>query len=640
MSTTTLLIQLPIPQLTFGRQTGNIPLAAACLKQAVADLPDTTVEILPESVGSYLADAALVKMITARRPEIIGFSVYSWNVRRSQYLAKMIKSVYHPRIVFGGPESTPDNGLIDSKHVDALVYGEGEIVFRRLLEDPQSWDRFPAAADAARFFESSPSPYLDGLLEPWVENLMLLETQRGCPYRCAYCYYNKSRQRISVKVEKKVLEATRWACEKGVDELYLLDPSINSRPGLKDLLKKISAANPNRTTALLSEIRAESLDDELADLFAAAGFSWFEIGLQSTNPEALAAMNRQTNLEKFRRGARLLQQRGITPGIDLIAGLPGDDLAGFKQSVDYIVDNGLQDDVQVFPLSVLPGTEFRANSRSLGLRYEPEPPYPVTATATFSAQELLMAFDYAESRLDTCLYPLPELNVAWRSGEQKPEESCGDVTVRIGSDHFICTLVVANHRPLSAFEQIADRLTHPYQIIIDSRVQDRQYISQILTVLTKTNPFTALELVFLEPADRPNVSDLLPAIRLHRPHFLDLGQRYLFPAPGNRSVLFTLISRDASIRFQGDMQRQVYWWQHDRFPTSADLASLSALDGVLIDPPLPHRQIAVWQHRLKSVADEYLHIGFADLELQKRWMQLTAADDTYFGALTYETANG
>jgi hypothetical protein len=551
----------------------------------------------------------------------------------------MIKSVYHPRIVFGGPESTPDNDLIASKHVDALVHGEGEVVFRHLLEKPQSWDRFPAAADATRIFESSPSPYLDGLLEPWVENLMLLETQRGCPYRCAYCYYNKSRQRISVKVESKVLQAARWACEKRVDELYLLDPSVNSRPGLKDLLKKISAVNSNRSTALLSEIRAESLDDELADLFAAAGFSWFEIGLQSTNPEALAAMNRRTNLEKFRKGARLLQQRGITPGIDLIAGLPGDDLVGFKQSVDYIADNGLQDDVQVFPLSVLPGTEFRANSRSLGLHYDPEPPYPVTATAGFSAEELLMAFDYAESRLDTCLYPLPELNAAWRSGQPRPAESGGDVAVRLGSDRFICKLVVTTHRPLSAFERIADRLTHPYQIIIGSRVQDRQYVSRILTVLTKANPFTALELVFLEPARRPQVPEMLKAIRLHRPHFLDLGQRYLFPAPGNRSVLFTLVSRDASIRFQGDMQRQVYWWQHGRLPTTADLASLSALDGVLIDSPLPNQQIAVWQHRFKSVADEYLHIGFADLELQKRWMQLTAADDTYFGALTYGAAN-
>ncbi len=635
-----LLIQLPIPQINYGRQTGNIPLAAACLKQAVSDLSELDVQILPESIVSYLADSALVHMIASHRPEVIGFSVYSWNIRRSLYLAEMLKSVYHPRIVFGGPEMTPDNGLIDSKHVDAVVCGEGEAVFRRLLQDPQTWHRFPAATDAGKFFESGPSPYPGDLLEPWVENLVLLETQRGCPHRCAYCYYNKSRQRISVKAESLVLQAVRWACERGIAELYLLDPSLNSRPGLKELLKKISAINTDRAVGLLSEIRAESLDGELADLFAAAGFTWFEIGLQSTNPAALAAMNRITDLKRFRSGALELQQRGITPGIDLIAGLPGDDLSGFKRSVDFLVDSGLDDDVQVFPLSVLPGTGFRANSSSLGLRFEPEPPYPVVATPSFSEQELLMAFDYAESRLGTCLYPLPDLNVAWRNGQRMALENHRDITVRLGNSRYACKLVVAGQRPVAELEAIAGRLTHPYQIIIGPRVSDRHYIRRILTLLTTANPFTALELVFLEPANRPETDVLLEAVRLHRPQFLDLEQRYLFASPGNRSVLFTLVSRNASSRFQGDMQRQVFWWQHGHLPTLGDVQSLSGLDGLLIDPPLPDEQVAAWQHRFSGYAHEYLHIGFADLQQQKRWMQLTAAEGTYFGSLTYETYKG
>ena len=635
-----LLIQLPIPQLNYGRQTGNIPLAAACLKQAVDDLPGIGVEILPESIVSYIADAALVRMITSRRPEIIAFSIYSWNVHRSLYMAEMIKSIYRPRIVFGGPEATPDNELVDSNHVDTIVRGEGEAVFRSLLQQRHPWERFPAAVDTTAYFESCPSPYMQGLLEPWVENMVLLETQRGCPYRCAYCYYNKSRKQISVKAESQILDAARWCCERGIAELYLLDPSLNSRPGLKDLLKKISAINTGSTCALLSEIRAESLDEEMADLLAAAGFSWLEIGLQSTNPAALRAMNRQTDLKRFRKGAHWLQRRGITPGIDLIAGLPGDDLHGFKRSVDFIVDSGLQDDVQVFPLAVLPGTEFRAISRTLGLRYEPDPPYAVIATPTFSEQELLTAFDYAESRLDTCLYPLPDLNVAWHNGQHAPLEQCRDVSVLLGKDRFVCKLVVSTYRPMAELEAVAERLTHPYQVIIGPQVGDREYICRMLTALTAANPFTALELVFLEPAGRPETDVLLGAVRLRRPQFLDHEQRYLFPRPGNRSVLFTLVSRNVSVRFQAEMQRQVLWWQHRRLPTLPEIASLTTLDGILIDPPLPDHQLAAWQHRLCKYADEYLHIGFADLGLQKRWMQLTAANDTCFGALTYERQNG
>ena len=631
----TLLIQLPIPQLNYGRQTGNIPLAAACLKQAATVLPDSAVEILPESIVSYLADAALIRLIASRRPEIIGFTVYSWNVRRSQYLAEMIKKIYRPLIIFGGPEITPDNEIIHSQNVDAYICGEGEAVFRRLLQSQRPWDRFIAGDESTAIFETSPSPYTGGLLEPWVENLMLLETQRGCPYRCAYCFYNKSREQISSKSKTQVLDAVRWACGQRTTELFLLDPSLNSRAGLKGLLKQIGGINANRSTALLGEIRAESLNTELADLFASAGFIWFETGLQSTNPSALMIMNRRTDLKKFLTGVHLLKQRGIIAGIDLIAGLPGDDLDGFKHSVDFVVENGLQDDVQVFPLAVLPGTEFRRKSRALGLHYEPEPPYPVMSTPTFSEQEMLMAFDYAESRLDVCLYPLPDLDAAWRFGRQTRFESCRDITVLLGKNQYVCKLVVADPRPLSEFTKIAERLTHPYQIIIGPNVHEQQYITRMLAILTEANPFTALELVFLEPIERPDTGALLEAVCLQRPQYLDHDQRYLFPATGNRSVLFTLISRDASPRFTGDMQRQVFWWQHDRLPAPTDLLSLSGLDGMLVDPPMPAQQIAAWQHHISRYADEYLHIGFADLELQKRWMQLTAANDYYFGALKF-----
>lgn len=55
----------------------------------------------------------------------------------------------------------------------------------------------------------------------------------------------------------------------------------------------------------------------------------------------------------------------------------------------------VQDDVQVFPLSVLPGTDFRLNSNKLGLRFEEAPPYTLIENPTFSAEDLLLAFDHA-----------------------------------------------------------------------------------------------------------------------------------------------------------------------------------------------------------------------------------------------------
>ena len=86
--TRVLLLQLPVPRLNYGVQTGNIPLGAACLMQAARIVPGVQVDVLPESVASYLGDAAILEILFDRKPDIVGFTVYCWNLTRSIYFAK------------------------------------------------------------------------------------------------------------------------------------------------------------------------------------------------------------------------------------------------------------------------------------------------------------------------------------------------------------------------------------------------------------------------------------------------------------------------------------------------------------------------------------------------------------------------
>ena len=622
-----LLLQLPVPRLNYGVQTGNIPLGAACLKQAAQTVPGVNVDVLPESLTSYLGDAALLEILLDRRPDIIGFTVYCWNLTCSLYFAEKLKETYSPRIVFGGPEITPDNSALDPRHIDFWVYGEGEAVFIKLLQDPAFWKKRSSMQPAGAVFKKSPSPYLLGVLEPEIEDLMLLETQRGCPYRCGYCYYNKSHDRLSFVDEDHLLQGVRWALDHRVKELYLLDPSLNVRPGLKDLLKKISRINKDRELAIISEIRAEAIDAELARLFAAAGFSWFEIGLQSTNPQALEIMNRPTDIQRFAQGAKLVKENGIVPAIDLIVGLPGDDLNGFNRSVEFVAANDLQDDVQVFPLSVLPGTDFRLNSKKLGLRFEASPPYTVIENLTFSAEDLMLALDHAEVRFDVVLYPMPDLDVSWRLNDQNAGPPLQDLGVRIGKKNFVAKLQLDSERPLNELASLACRLTNPYQIIIHPNLHDTSFIERTLRILTAVNPFTPLELIFLEPERIPDTASLLLAARLQRPHFLDLDLRYLFPKQGNRAILFTLVTERAIHGFRSEMQRQVFWWKGQQFPELNDFKDLSELDGILIDVSESDQEVERWQDHIAGHAADIPFISFADVRLQKRWLLQTMPDD-------------
>jgi len=621
------LSQLPIPRQNFGRRTGNIPLGAACLKQAVRDLAGVEIEILPQHLAAHLGDAALIDHLAQARAEIYGFTVFGWNLTRSLYFAEKLKAAADCRIIFGGPEITPDNALAGSGFVDFYACGEGEAVFRRLLQDPECWRAGSGAESAADVFRAAESPYLGGIIDPAIENLMLIETQRGCPYRCGFCFYNKSRAGLVFAEEGNLLKAVSWAVDRRIAEVYLLDPSLNSRPRLKPLLSAIARRNAGGTVRMLSEIRAEAVDEELADLLAAAGFDWFEIGLQSTNPKALKLMNRPTRLQRFVAGARRLKARGITPSIDLIIGLPGDDLRGFMRSVDFVADQGLQDDVQIFPLAVLPGTDFRRRHRELGLEFENHPPYTVTTSRGFAPEDFLLAYDYAESRLNAAFFPMPDLDASWRLGALQSLAQASDLRVGLGRAAYVAKLLLNRVRPLDGIRRLARRLTQPYQVLVAPDLRDMNYLKKVLAITTSENPFTPLEVVFFEPAGLPGTRDLLAALKLSRPHFLDGDLRFLFPQPGNRAALFTLVSGDPRPRFQGEMERQVFWWREPALPALQDLDPFETLDGILIDAAAAPEAVAVWQDRFGREAAERFHISFADADLQRRWLLLASPDE-------------
>lgn len=630
--TKVLLIQLPIPKLNFGKKTGNIPLGAACLKQAASHLPGFDIEILPESMSSYIGDLGLIDLVLDKKPDILGFTLFNWNVERSLFLAEAVKAKHLCRIVCGGPEVTPDNTLIRSPAVDDFIYGEGEQAFLDLLNEMPAPNGQCRTANAEDIFRISPSPYVEGLLEPFIENLMLLETQRGCPYHCGYCFYNKSRGSLCFKDEQLLLDGVRWAVDQGIGELYLLDPSLNARPGLKKTLKEIARINHLKKVSINSEIRAEWIDEDMADLFDKSGFTGFEIGLQSTNKNALKIMRRPTDLSKFIHGANLLKDRDILPRIDLISGLPGDDLEGFSRSIGFVAEQSLHDDVQVFPLSVLPGTSFRLHSEELGIRYEEKPPYTILETRSFSAEDLMLSFDYAETLFDVALFPLPELNIAWK--KRQPSKS-RDVEIKIDSVKLVNKLFLDAYRSLEEIERLAKRMTFPYQIYVNSNVKDDEYIFKCLNIISKNNPYTPFEIIFIDPFKMPDTSSYLSHIKLRRPHYLDLDLRYLHAGPGDRAVLFSVISKSDKPEFVGDMKRHVYHWTEKRLPEAHELDELGDFDGILLDGHEADRAMLEWQNHFAPSFNYIPQISFSRLDQQLCWLSHSLGDEYCFNILNY-----
>jgi radical SAM superfamily enzyme YgiQ (UPF0313 family) len=427
MRRSVVLAQLPIPPLGPEPIQGNVPLAAAYLqlfarRQGLEDSYEFS--IIPAAEANMLGDRALVHAIAGRNPWLAGFTCYVWNIERTLWICRELKRLRPQlKIVLGGPEITPDNAwVLESPDYDYAVIGEGEQTFAELLDHLRGSRRAlpqldfgisglyspPAAGPRFRpeckpaFREPMPdinvlgSPYLAGILDAADEKMLLLETTRGCVFKCKFCYYPKSYDQQYFLAFELVRANLRHAGQRGATEVFLLDPTLNQRKDFAALLRLIAAENPNRQFRCFGELRAEGITETTARLLREANFTEVEVGLQSIDPDAMDLMDRKNNLRAFERGVRAMRAEGISVKVDLIVGLPGDTVESVRQGMHYLRDGALFDGVQVFNLAVLPGTAFREEAATLGLQHQPRPPYYVLQTPKLGRADLFHLMQEAQ----------------------------------------------------------------------------------------------------------------------------------------------------------------------------------------------------------------------------------------------------
>ncbi len=426
-----LLAQLPIPPAGIEPIVGNVPLAAGylILHARLQGLEESyQFSILPPPIANTYSDAGLVEEILARDVWMVGFSCYLWNINRTLWICERLKARRPDLlIVLGGPEITSDNAwVLESGAIDYAVIGEGEQTFSELLSALRAADgqlskqtiipglwradhpQVPLFRKPLANLSQVSSPYLAGILNAADERLLLLETIRGCIFKCKFCYYPKSYDALYFVDEEKVIANLRHAREAGAKEVVLLDPTLNQRKDFDDFLRLLARENHNQQFTYFGELRAEGIRPETAQLLRAANFTEVEIGLQSIDPQAQSLMDRKNNLKAFERGVSALMDAGIKVKVDLIIGLPGDTVASVRRGFEYLASSKLFTSTQVFNLAILPGTAFRQEAEQLGLKFQPRPPYYVFETPTLDTSDLYMLMEEAQDVFDSEWDPFPE----------------------------------------------------------------------------------------------------------------------------------------------------------------------------------------------------------------------------------------
>lgn len=324
--------------------------------------------------------------ISDSNPDIVGFSCYIWNADKCIQAADIIKKAApNTKIVFGGPQAAynAEKYMKDYPFIDTIIKGEGEKAFEKLLNENISGiiEAEPLELD------EKPFPYTDEDL-CGKNKIFYYETSKGCPYSCSYCLSSAEKGVRFKSVENAVKELKKFS-DSGVRIVKLVDRTFNGDLRRScDILKEILKFNTK--TQFHFEIAADRVNDEFIDILSRfdAGIIRIEAGLQSINEKTLKAVRRKCNLEKLAENTKkIIENTKATYHLDLIAGLPYEDIESFKKSFDFAF-NLHPHELQLGFLKVLPGTLIEKEAELHGMKYGLMPPYEIISNKYMSFEDL------------------------------------------------------------------------------------------------------------------------------------------------------------------------------------------------------------------------------------------------------------
>ncbi len=360
-------------------------------------------ELLIDEYTIHQPKENLLARILACDPDVVCFSVYIWNRQLSIELAVALrKAVPHVRLVMGGPEvSFEEVSFFESCPLDALICGEGEIPLRHLLKAWQE-EREPSSCLGLQLpgmtsvaagqsllepLDMLPSPFTASMVD-LCRGYVYYESSRGCPYSCSFCM-SALDERVRSFSMGRIHQDLGLLMQEEVAQIKFVDRTFNynaerSREIIKYILQN------NRCSRFHFEVGADLLDEAILQLLESvpSGMFQFEIGVQTTSSTTLGRIGRKTSLEQLEENVRRLLRAGnINLHLDLIAGLPGESDEDFFASLRRVFMLEPQH-LQVELVKLLPGAPLRQQAESLGIHFDPSPPYSVLRTPHLTFREL------------------------------------------------------------------------------------------------------------------------------------------------------------------------------------------------------------------------------------------------------------
>lgn len=386
-------------------------------------------EIVEYTINHAFTD--VLADIYKRKPDVIGFSCYIWNIGMVwELVTELHKLMPHVPIWLGGPEVSYDAPKVLCEHpeVTGVMVGEGEETFKELLSyyvekeraisqavdnhgdnaqikriGPEEKEGSPAGGsvgtDAEGFLgikglclrsgytsvreltDMSTLPFLYEDLSAFENRIIYYESSRGCPFRCSYCLSSIDKK-VRLRDMDTVKKELQFFLDHRVKQVKFVDRTFNCNHVHATEIWQYISDHDNGVTNFHFEISADILNEEELELLSRMrpGLVQLEIGVQSTNPETLKTIHRKMDVDRLARiVARINGGKNVHQHLDLIAGLPYEDYESFGRSFDRVYAMG-PEQLQLGFLKVLKGSEMHMRAEEFGICYTGKPPYEVLYT--------------------------------------------------------------------------------------------------------------------------------------------------------------------------------------------------------------------------------------------------------------------
>ena len=355
-----------------------------------------------QTVDGILAD------LYRRRPDILCFSCYLWNISYVEQIAWEISKVLpETEIWLGGPEVSYDAEAFLESHpqVKGIMRGEGEETFLELVRFWRAEEDAPRGIRGITFrteagdivsepdrppVDLSRIPFVYEQMEDFENRIVYYESSRGCPFSCSYCLssVDKCLRFRDLDLVKRELQ---FFIDREVPQVKFVDRTFNCRHDRALEIWKYLLEHDRGITNFHFEAAADLLNEEEIRLIRSMrpGLIQLEIGVQSANERTIREIRRTMDLSRVQAVTGQIREKGnVHQHLDLIAGLPYEDYDSFGRSFDRVYAMRPQQ-LQLGFLKVLKGSLMHEKAAEYGLLYQSRPPYEVLSTKWLSYDDVI-----------------------------------------------------------------------------------------------------------------------------------------------------------------------------------------------------------------------------------------------------------